>query len=146
MRLRNLNRGPISDAKHEHLEQPDRGYSINNSKMTVKTNKQQQNSRSVFKKGGESKNIFHCLRSMHHWFKIAFISLFFPRKILIISNIYLTCCISLHYKRLITTKCSKTKLASPHIISVCRLLFQFCSTIFTIKWGWANCTVSKTQN
>ena len=48
-RLRNLKRCPISDTKHEHLEQPDQGYVVNNSK-TVKTNKQQQqqqNSRSV---------------------------------------------------------------------------------------------------
>ena len=31
--------GPISDTKHEHLEQPDQSYVVNNSK-TVKTNKQ----------------------------------------------------------------------------------------------------------
>ena len=33
----------------------------------------------------------------------------------------------------------KTKLASPHIISICRSLFQFCYIIFTTKWGWVNC-------
>ena len=33
----------------------------------------------------------------------------------------------------------KTKLASTHIISICRSLFQFCYITFTTKWGWANC-------
>ena len=36
---------------------------------------------------------------------------------------------------------SKTKLASPHTISVCRSLFQFCSIIFTILCGGENCTI-----
>ena len=54
MRLRkNPNRGLISDARHERLKQPDRGCSVSNSKMTAKANKQQQNSTSVFKKGGK---------------------------------------------------------------------------------------------
>ena len=33
----------------------------------------------------------------------------------------------------------KNKLASPHIISICMSLFQFCYIIFTTKWGGVNC-------
>ena len=52
-RLRNLNHGPISDSKHELLEQPDQGYVVNNSKTTSNNKTPDQ-----YLKKGEKARIF----------------------------------------------------------------------------------------
>ena len=78
MRLRkkkNLNRGLISDAKHERLKQPDRGLNSVIQKWQQKQTNNNKTPHQYLKKGGKART-FCCLRNTRHWFKIAFVSLF----------------------------------------------------------------------
>jgi len=51
MRLQKISCGLIIDAKHEHLEQPDRGCSVNNSKRQQNQTNNNKTPNQFFKKG-----------------------------------------------------------------------------------------------
>ena len=77
MRLQKISCGLIINAKHEHLEQPDRGCPVNNSKRQQNQTSNTKTPHQYLKKGEKVRFcLFVCLRSTRHWFKIAFVSLF----------------------------------------------------------------------
>ena len=60
MRLQKISRGLIIDAKHEHLEQPDQGCLVNNSKRQQNQTSNNKTPHQYLKKGRkqEKKNVF----------------------------------------------------------------------------------------
>ena len=128
----------MSDSKHELLEQPDQGYAVNNSKTMVETTSNNKTPDQYLKKG-EKARIFSIKKYVSLVQNRLCFTFFFRR--IRLYQISIWHAVYLYYKCLTTTKCSKIKLASPHSISICRLLYQYYSIIFTIKWGWANYTL-----
>ena len=111
MRLQKISCGLIINAKHEHLEQPDRGCPVNNSKRQQNQTSNNKTPHQYLKKG--RKWDFVCL--FKEYTPLVQNRLCFTFFIISTSNIHLTCCISLCCKRLITTKCRKKLNLLPHI-------------------------------
>ena len=77
MRLQKISCGLIINAKHEHLEQPDRGCPVNNSERQQNQTSNNKTPHQYLKKGRKwDFFVLFCLWSTRHWFKTAFDSLF----------------------------------------------------------------------
>ena len=101
--LAKLNRGLISDGKHEQLIEANQSIIFKKRKIFYffLSNKQATTKLQINILKRWKKQEYFLLRSKQHWFKITF-NFCVCGKIQIISNIYQTCCISLYYRRLLT--------------------------------------------